>query len=193
MQEIWVPSLVGKDPLENPWKREQQPTPVFLPGEFHGQKSLVRYSPWDCKQSDTTEWLTVLLLTNVLWVTGVYRNYYSCSCGGKGCWIANSREEDINAGKWLQLWKAGKDEPEWEKRDKAIVTQICGESAPVTVLSFTWAQVIEMWDWFLSLTFQSPLSSVDEALLSRRTTDGLSLILNLKVFFYTKVYFLQKF
>ena len=55
MQEIWVPSPVGKDPLENPWKREQQPTPVFLPGEFHGQKSLVRYSPWDCKQSDTTE------------------------------------------------------------------------------------------------------------------------------------------
>jgi len=31
------------------------PTPVFLPGEFHGQKSLVGYSPWGCKQSDTTK------------------------------------------------------------------------------------------------------------------------------------------
>ena len=30
------------------------PTPVFLPGEFHGQRSLVSYSPWDCKESDTT-------------------------------------------------------------------------------------------------------------------------------------------
>ena len=33
-------------------------TPVFLPGEFHGQRSLVGYSPWDRKESDTTEQLT---------------------------------------------------------------------------------------------------------------------------------------
>ena len=32
-----------------------QPTPVFLPGEFHGQRSLVGYSPWGCKELDTTE------------------------------------------------------------------------------------------------------------------------------------------
>ena len=38
-----------------PWRRAQQPTPVFLPGESHGQRSLVGYSPWGCKQSDTTE------------------------------------------------------------------------------------------------------------------------------------------
>ena len=31
------------------------PTPVFLPGEFHGQRSLVDYSPWGCKELDTTE------------------------------------------------------------------------------------------------------------------------------------------
>ena len=31
------------------WRREWQPTPVFLPGEFHGQRSLARYSPWDCR------------------------------------------------------------------------------------------------------------------------------------------------
>ena len=29
-----------------PWRREWQPTPVFLPGEFHGQRSLMGYSPW---------------------------------------------------------------------------------------------------------------------------------------------------
>ena len=29
-----------------PWRRAQQPTPVFLPGEFHGQRSLEGYSPW---------------------------------------------------------------------------------------------------------------------------------------------------
>ena len=40
-----------------PWRRKWQPTPVFLPGESHGRRSLVDYSPWGCKESDTTEWL----------------------------------------------------------------------------------------------------------------------------------------
>ena len=35
--------------------RKWQPTPVFLPGEFHGQRSLVSYSPWDGKELDSTE------------------------------------------------------------------------------------------------------------------------------------------
>ena len=38
-----------------PWRREWQPTPVLLPGESHGQRSLVGYSPWGGKESDTTE------------------------------------------------------------------------------------------------------------------------------------------
>ena len=42
-------------------RRKWQLTSVFLPGEFHGQKSLVGYSPWNHKESDTTEWLTLSL------------------------------------------------------------------------------------------------------------------------------------
>ena len=38
-----------------PWKRAWQPTPVFLPGEPHGQRSLAGYSPQGRKESDTTE------------------------------------------------------------------------------------------------------------------------------------------
>ena len=38
-----------------PWRREWQPTPVLLSGKFHGQRSLVGYSPWGRKKSDTTE------------------------------------------------------------------------------------------------------------------------------------------
>ena len=38
-----------------PWRRKWQPTPVFLPGESHGQRSLVGYSPPGHKESDTTE------------------------------------------------------------------------------------------------------------------------------------------
>ena len=42
-----------------PWRREWLPTPVFLPGESHGQSSLAGYSPWGFKESDTTEQLTL--------------------------------------------------------------------------------------------------------------------------------------
>ena len=38
-----------------PWKRAWLPTPVFLPGESHGQRDLVGYSPWGLKEWDTTE------------------------------------------------------------------------------------------------------------------------------------------
>ena len=41
-----------------PWRREWQSTPVFLPGEVHGQRSLVGYSPWGHKDSDMTKGLT---------------------------------------------------------------------------------------------------------------------------------------
>ena len=37
------------------WRRAWQPTPVFLPGEFHGQRGLAGYSPLDHKESETTE------------------------------------------------------------------------------------------------------------------------------------------
>ena len=40
---------------KTPWRREWQYTPVFLPGQSHGQRSLVGYNPWGCKEWDTTE------------------------------------------------------------------------------------------------------------------------------------------
>ena len=40
------------------WGRERLPTPVFLPGESHGQRTLVGHSPQGCKESDTTEQLS---------------------------------------------------------------------------------------------------------------------------------------
>ena len=65
----WLPSgtesafqcwRVGFDPCVRliPWRRKWQHTPVFLPGKSYGQRSLVGYSPWDCKESDTTEQLS---------------------------------------------------------------------------------------------------------------------------------------
>ena len=40
-----------------PWRRKWQATPVFLPGKFHGWRSLLSYHPWDCKESHTAEQL----------------------------------------------------------------------------------------------------------------------------------------
>ena len=44
-QETWAPSLGQEDPLKEEW----QPTPAFLPGKFHGQRSLVGFSLWGCR------------------------------------------------------------------------------------------------------------------------------------------------
>ena len=51
--DLWVGKI--------PWKRKRQPTSVLLPGKSHGQRSLAGYSPWGHKESDTTEWLHIIV------------------------------------------------------------------------------------------------------------------------------------
>ena len=51
MQETWVRSMGGEDPLQ----KEMATQSIFLPGKSHEQRSLVDYSPWGRKESDTTE------------------------------------------------------------------------------------------------------------------------------------------
>ena len=53
--------LVGKIP----WRRKWQPSPVFLPGEPHGQRCMVGYSPWGHKELDTTEHVWMLTYKNL--------------------------------------------------------------------------------------------------------------------------------
>ena len=55
MQETWVRSLDQEGPLE----RKQCSTLVVLPWKSHGQRNLVDYSPWGCKESDMIERLTL--------------------------------------------------------------------------------------------------------------------------------------
>ena len=70
-------SWVGKIP----WRREWLPTPVFCPGEFHGQKSLVGCSPWGHKELDTTERLshlpfpTIILLPRASLLAQMVKNF----------------------------------------------------------------------------------------------------------------------
>ena len=46
---------------EDPWRKEWQPTPLFLPGKFHGQRSLAGSSPQGHKKSNTIDQLTLLV------------------------------------------------------------------------------------------------------------------------------------
>ena len=55
--------------LPSPRRRQWHPTPVLSPGKSHGRRSLVGYSPWGLKESDTTEWLHF---------------HFSLSCTGEG-------------------------------------------------------------------------------------------------------------
>ena len=57
-----LPAMLDPWIRKIPWRSKCLPTPVFLPGESHGQKSLVDYSPWGRKESDMTERLTLSTL-----------------------------------------------------------------------------------------------------------------------------------
>ena len=58
----------GFDPWvrKKSWRKKWQPTPVFLPGKFHGQRSLVGYSPWSHKELDLTEGLNTHTHTHII-------------------------------------------------------------------------------------------------------------------------------
>ena len=77
IQDTQVRSLGWEDPLE---KGMATHSSIFLPEEFHGQRSLVGYSPWGCKELDTTEQLTTptLLIYNAVLVSGVQHSDLIC-------------------------------------------------------------------------------------------------------------------
>ena len=109
------------------WSRKWQPTLVFLPGESHGQRSLVGYSPWGCKESDTTEhaqpygkrfpvechkaFNTVYSLRNQSWKKTTYVQHLwnapmDSECEG---WIQNQVKQKV---KTLAVWHIGLN-PKW--------------------------------------------------------------------------------
>ena len=62
MQETQVRSMHQEDP----WRRKQQSTPVFLPEESNGQRSLVGCSPWGRRELDTTKQVNIYTLEYIL-------------------------------------------------------------------------------------------------------------------------------
>ena len=60
--DCWFDPWVGKIPWWKKWKL----TPIFLPGKSHGQRKLAGYSPWGCRESDTTERARTIYPTGML-------------------------------------------------------------------------------------------------------------------------------
>ena len=60
------------------WRREWQLSPVFLPGEFHGQRSLEGYSPWGHKESDMTEQLNFCFLFTSFYAYKLTNIHFTC-------------------------------------------------------------------------------------------------------------------
>ena len=76
------------------WRRKCQPTPVFSPVEFHGQRSLEGCSPWGCKESDTTEQFSLHFTAwHILTHLDIQKNFANNS----------STERKKNASRWFEL------------------------------------------------------------------------------------------
>ena len=56
---------------KSPGEEHGKPTPVFLPGKFHGWRSLVGYCPWGRKESDTTERLHSITSVGLISISGM--------------------------------------------------------------------------------------------------------------------------
>ena len=87
MQEAWFDPLVRKIP----WKRDWLPTPVFLIGEFPGQRSLVGYSPWSRIESNLTHRLALLLWASL--VAQMVKN--APAFLGKELWVWSLGQENL--------------------------------------------------------------------------------------------------
>ena len=77
MQEMWASSL---DLEEIPWRRKWQPTPVFLPGEFHGQRSPAGCSYWGRRRVEQDLVTTTSNKINNEPVGEVMESYVSILC-----------------------------------------------------------------------------------------------------------------
>ena len=114
MQEAWIWSL-GR---EIHWRREWLHTPVFLPGELYGERSLAGYSPWSHIESDMTENTgQVQMMTRVrifnTWVKKMREETWICICKAvsRGPSVAGTDwfcgKAAVKTGSVTQSWGAG--------------------------------------------------------------------------------------
>ena len=113
-----------------PWREEWQPTPVFLPGESHGQRSLAGYSPWGHRESDTTDFILTHTQSHTLTHTQGGPNLIG---------LVFLSEEEETPGTHVHRGKAT-----WGHRGKVAICkprrEASGETTPVgTLILDSWA------------------------------------------------------
>ena len=108
------------------WKerRAWQPTPVFLPGESHGQRSLAGYSPWNRKELDTTERLSH---------THIWKKRTQVSARGP-CLLSSGVSSHPTPKPWLRQRQGGK---RWEEDPQLKAKQSSGQVGNVRLSSQT--------------------------------------------------------
>ena len=99
-----------------PWRREWLPSPVFFPTEFHGQRSLVGYSPWGSKESDMTGFRkgrgSRNQIANISWIIGKKKTvpenyllllYWLC----QSLWLCGPQQtlENSERDAWPASWE----------------------------------------------------------------------------------------
>ena len=130
VKNLPAPRRAGFNPWAGkiPWKRAQQPTPVFLPGESHGQRSLVGYRPWIRKDSDATEQLTLSFSFSF----SLHDQHGSA--GGFALGHAHSRSPLMGqpASQRTQVTAAGK---ERQAQAKALALEACAQQQHTCVHS----------------------------------------------------------
>ena len=152
----WEDLEVGKIP----WRREWQPTPVFLPGVFHGQRSLVGYSPWGRKESDTTEQLTLSLVVKLWNLNSFYiiiEDFWAkvasgmrtdwCQRQGDSC-----QQPQVHTGQsggaatWRQAWAACPLKQEPGNRGECASLAVLDWLAALKVFScLSWRDLVLAW------------------------------------------------
>ena len=83
-ESAWQCGRAGFDPWVGkiPWKGEWLPSPVFLPAEFNGQRSLAGSNLWGCKESNTTEQLTCVCVLGHFSYEWLFATLWDCSPPG---------------------------------------------------------------------------------------------------------------
>ena len=162
MQETGFDPWVGKIP----WRRKWQPSPVFLPGKSHGQRSLAGYSPWSCKELDMTNKLTHTHTEG--FPSGASGKELPCQSRRHETWVRSLGQEDP-LEKGMQLTSVffsipRTDEPvrlpsielQWVKQDWSNLAHMCIHRAQVSkYLSFSNARLFAIPQ---TAAHQSPLS-----------------------------------
>ena len=148
--DFWTEILRGC--MRGQWRRRWHPTPVLLPGESHGRRSMVGYSPWGLEESDTTERLHFHFSLSCIGEEN--GNPLQCSClenprHGRAWWAAVYVGSHRVGHDWSDLaaavaWGGSRKAERW--KGWSVTWVISGRARRLLWLGWIWVGMDEPWD-----------------------------------------------